>query len=71
MSPPVAVVGSRSRILGRLPQPETRDWAAVVARYTRDDWPPPGWLPVTAEGANDPHGTQPYSPMPAKERAAA
>ena len=69
MSPPAAVVGSRSRILGRLPQRETRDWAAVVARYTRDDWPPPEWLAVTAVGGNDPYEA-PGSPVPAKERAA-
>ena len=70
MSPTAAVVGSRSRILGRLPQRETRDWAAVVARYARDDWPPLEWLPVMAEGANDPREV-PGSPMLAKERDAA
>ena len=70
MSLATDLVGSRSRILGRLPGPESREWAAVVARYTRDDWPPPGWLPVMAEGANVPHEA-PDSPMPAKERAAA
>ena len=70
MSPTAAVVGSRSRILGRLPQRETRDWAAVVARHARDDWPPPEWLPVMAAVANDPHGAS-DSPMPAKERVAA
>jgi hypothetical protein len=70
MNPPAAVVGSRSRILGRLPRPETREWTAVVARYTRDDWPPPEWLPVMAECRIDPYEA-PDSPMPAKERAAA
>ena len=69
MSPPAVVVEPRSRILGRLPQRETRDWAAVVARYTRDDWPPPEWLAVAADGGNDPYEA-PGSPMPAKERAA-
>jgi hypothetical protein len=70
MSPPAAVIEPRSRILGRLPQRKTRDWAAVVARHARDDWPPPEWLPVMAEGANDPREV-PGSPMLAKERAAA
>jgi hypothetical protein len=70
MSPPAAVIEPRSRILGRLPRREARYWAAVVARYTRDDWPPPEWLPVMAEGANDPREV-PGSPMLAKERAAA
>ena len=67
MSHPAAVVGSR--ILRRLPRPETREWAAVVARYIRDDWPPPEWLAVAADGGNDPYEA-PGSPMPAKERAA-
>ena len=58
MSPPAAVIEPRSRILGRLPQRKTRDW------------PPPEWLPVMAEGANDPREV-PGSPMLAKERAAA
>ena len=54
MSRAADVVGSRSLILGRLPRPETREWAAAVARYTRGyDWPPPEWLPVMAEGAKD------------------
>lgn len=70
MSPAAAVVGSRSRILGRLPQRETSDWAAVVTRYTRDDWPPSEWLPGMAEGANDSREVS-GSPMLAKERAAA
>ena len=68
MSHPAAVVGSR--ILRRLPRPETREWAAVVARYMRDDRSPPEWLPVMAEVANDPHGASDIS-MPAKERVAA
>jgi hypothetical protein len=63
------VIEPRSRILGRLPQRKTRDWAAVVARHAGDDWPPPEWLPVMAEGANDPREV-PGSPMLAKERAA-
>ena len=70
MSLAADVVGTRSLILGRLPRPETGEWAAVVARYTRNDWPPPEWLPVMAEVANDPHEAS-DSPMPAKERAAA
>jgi hypothetical protein len=70
MSRAADVVGSRSLVLGRLPRPETREWAAVVARCIRDDWPPPEWLPVMAEVANDPHGAS-DSPMPAKERVAA
>ena len=70
MSPPSAVIEPRSRILGRLPRREARDWAAVVARHARDDWPPPEWLPVTAEGANDSREV-PGSPMLAKDRAAA
>jgi hypothetical protein len=70
MSRAAEVAGSRSRILGRLQQRETRSWAAVVARYTRDDWPPPEWLPVMAECRNDPYEA-PDSPMPAKERVAA
>jgi hypothetical protein len=69
MSPAAAGVGSRSRILGRLPQHESSDWAAVVVRYTREDWPPPEWLPVMAEGANEPYEA-PSSQMPARERAA-
>ena len=69
MSLAAAVTGSRSRVLGRLPGPESREWAAVVARHTRDDWPPPEWLPLLAEAANDPHAA-PDSSMPAKERAA-
>ena len=68
MSHPAAVVGSR--ILRRLPRPETREWAAVVARYIRVDWPPPEWLPVMAEDANDPYEALDSS-MPAKERVAA
>jgi hypothetical protein len=70
MSPAAAVVGSRSRILGRLPRRETREWATVVARYTRDDWPPPEWLPVMAEGGSDPREA-PGAPMLAEEHAAA
>ena len=70
MSHPAAVIEPRSRILGRLPRRETRDWAAVVARYTRDDWPPPEWLPGMAEGANDSREVS-GSPMLAKARAAA
>ena len=71
MSPPAAVIEPRSRTLGRLPQREARGcWAAVVARHARDDWPPPEWLPVMAEGANDSREV-PGSPMLAKERAAA
>ncbi len=54
MSPWVAVIESRPGIFGRLPQRERRDWAAVVARHTRDDWPPPGWLARTMEVAGDP-----------------
>ena len=70
MSFAASVVGSRSRILGRLPRRETGNWATVVARYTTDDWPPPEWLPVIAEGANYPHEA-PDSSMPSKERVAA
>ena len=32
-----------------------KEWAAVVARHASDDWPPLEWLPLLAEGANDPH----------------
>ncbi len=71
MSLPVAATGSRSGALGRQPQQEAEGcWAAVVARHARDDWPPPEWLPVMAEVANDPHGASDSS-MPAKERVAA
>ena len=71
MSPPVAATGSRSGALGRLlPQREARScWAAVVARHARDDWPPPEWPALTAEGASDPHET-PVLLMAAGERAA-
>lgn len=53
MSPPVAVMEPRPATLGRLPRRETRDWASVVARYARDDWPPPEWLAATTEDEND------------------
>ena len=53
MSPPVAVAGSGT--LGRLPLRKTHDWAAVVARHARDDWPPPEWLAEMAGGGNDLH----------------
>lgn len=49
MSPPMAVMEPRP--LGHLPERETRDWAAIVAQHTRDDWPLPAWLAVVAEGA--------------------
>ena len=71
MSPPVAATGSRSGTLGRLQQREARGcWAAIVARHARDDWPPPEWLAVTAEGDNDPHEA-PVLLMPAEESTAA
>ena len=70
MSPPVAAAGPRSGAFGHLLQREARNWGAIVARHARDDWPPPEWLPVMAEVANDPHGAS-DSPMPAKERVAA
>ena len=56
---------------GRLTQQEARGgcWAAVVARHARDDWPPPEWLAVTAEGGSDPHEA-PVLLMPAEEHAA-
>ncbi len=70
MSPPVAATGSRSGALGRQPQQEAGgSWAAVVARHARDDWPPPDWPALTAEGASDPHEA-PVLLMPAGERAA-
>jgi hypothetical protein len=70
VSPPVAATGTRSGARGRLPQREGRGcWAAVVARHARDDWPPPEWLAVTAEGGSDPHEA-PDLLMPAEERAA-
>jgi hypothetical protein len=70
VSPPVAATGSRSGALGRHPQQEAVGcWAAVVARHARDDWPPPEWPAVTAEGGSDPHDA-PFLLMPAEERAA-
>lgn len=68
MSPPVAVVGARPGTLGRLPRREMRDWADVVARHTRDDWPPPAWLAMMAGCGNGPYEAP---GMPAEERAAA
>jgi hypothetical protein len=71
VSPPVAATGSRSGALGRLPRPEAWGcWAAVVARHAGDDWPPPEWLPVMAEGGSDPREA-PGAPMLAEEHAAA
>jgi hypothetical protein len=70
VSPPSAAAGPRSGAFGHLLQREARDWAAVVARHARDDWPPPEWLPVMAEDANDSREV-PGSPMLAKDRAAA
>jgi len=55
MSPPAAVLEAGTSTLGRLPERETHDWAAVVARHTRDDWPPPEWLAVMVEYGNDAH----------------
>ena len=69
MSPPVAATGPRSGAFGHLLQREARNWGAVVARHARDDWPPPEWLSVTAEGESDPHEA-PVLLMPAEERAA-
>ena len=70
MSSPVAATGSRSGALGRQPQQEAGgSWAAVVARHTRDDWPPPEWPALTAEGASDPHEALVLF-MAAEERAA-
>lgn len=43
MSPPVSATEA-GRSAGRLAEREKWDWTAVVARYTRDDWPPPAWL---------------------------
>jgi hypothetical protein len=70
VSPPVAATGSRSGALGRQPQQEAGgSWAAVVARHARDDWPPPEWPALTAEGASDPHEALVLF-MAAEERAA-
>jgi hypothetical protein len=69
VSLPVAAAESRSGALGRQPQQEAEGcWAAVVARHARDDWPPPEWPAVTAEGASDPHDA-PFLLMTAEERA--
>ncbi len=70
MSPPGVVIEPRPGTLGRLPKRETRDWAAVVARHKRDDWPPPAWLAVMAGGGDDPYEA-PGIPAPAGGRVAA
>ena len=53
MSPPVTVTEPRPGILGRPPERETRDWMAGVVRHEVDDWPPPAWLALMAEGGLD------------------
>ena len=70
MNPPVAVIEPRPGALGRLPERETRDWATVVARHKGDDWPPPAWLAVVAEGGDDPYEA-PGIPAPAEDSVAA
>lgn len=68
MRPPEAVLETRPVILGRLPQRKTQSWASVVARYTRDDWPPPEWLATTS--ISDPFEAA-GTPVPEEGRAAA
>ncbi len=41
MSPALSTIESRPGALGRPLEGEKRDWTVVVARYARDDWPPP------------------------------
>lgn len=50
MSPPEAVTQARPGALGR---PRKRDWATVISRHVRDDWPPPAWVASAAAQAGN------------------
>ena len=70
MRPPAAPTEPRAGVLGRLPEKETRDWTAVVARHKNDDWPPPAWLAAMAQGG-DGSCEAPGVPLSAEGRVAA
>ncbi len=52
-----SIFEARRGVFGLSRKRESDDWETIVARHTRDDWPPPAWLQSlgATEGQDPPY----------------